>query len=138
MTDRVQIELPNSPLLAVDKAVKGFAKFAEFHQVPTRICQDVHLALDEIVSNLILHGYRDSEPHHIVVTISIDADFLEVELIDDAESFSVLDKEDPQTDLPLEQRPTGGLGIYLVKRLMDEVDYFLREDLNHLRLKKRL
>ena len=98
----------------------------------------MHLALDEIVSNIILHGYRDSEPHHIAVTLSLDAGFLEVELTDDAPSFNVLEKDDPRTDLPLEQRPTGGLGIYLVKRLMDEMDYFHRDDLNHLVLKKKL
>jgi len=137
MKDRIEILLPNSPL-AVDKAVRGFARFADLHEIPTRIQQDVHLALDEIISNLILHGYRDSEPHHIAVTISIDAGFLEVELIDDAPSFNVLETENPETDLPLDERPPGGLGIYLVKRLMDEIDYFRRDDLNHLLLKKRL
>jgi anti-sigma regulatory factor (Ser/Thr protein kinase) len=136
MTDKVHIDLPNSPL-AVDKAVRWFKEFAELQGIPTRIQQDMHLALDEVVSNIILYGYRDSEPHRIEVEFWIAGGCVCAEVIDDAESFNLMEREDPEIDVPLEERQIGGLGVYLVKKVMDEVIHTREGGLNRLILKKR-
>jgi serine/threonine-protein kinase RsbW len=59
-------------------------------------------------------------------------------VVDDGPEFDPLAVPDADTTLPLEERPIGGLGITLVRRLMDEAEYERREGRNRLRLRRRL
>lgn len=52
--------------------------------------------------------------------------------------FNPLEKEDPDITLPAEERGIGGLGIYMVKTMVDEVEYAYRDGCNHLTLRKKL
>ena len=62
----------------------------------------------------------------------------EIIIIDDANPYNILDKENPDTSLSFEDKPIGGLGIYLVKHLMTNIDYDYRDGKNHLLLTKSL
>ena len=62
----------------------------------------------------------------------------EVEVEDDGLCFNPLDAPEPDLTGPIEDRPIGGLGIYLVKNIMDELDYRRREGRNCLFMKKRV
>ena len=57
---------------------------------------------------------------------------------DSANPYNILDKENPDTSLSLEDKPIGGLGIYLVKHLMTNIDYDYRDGKNHILLTKSL
>lgn len=98
----------------------------------------MHLALDEILTNILSHGYDDENEHRIDVRIRLLDDLLEAEIVDDSRPFNILEGEDPDVSLSLEDKPTGGLGIYLVKRLMDRVEYHRQNDKNHLILRRNI
>ena len=113
-----------------------FDIFAKDNKIPTKAIHDVQLALDEIVTNIVEYGYDDDDKHFIDIKFILNEQSLKIIVIDDANPYNILDKENPDTSLSLEDKPIGGLGIYLVKRLMTNIDYDYRDGKNHLLLTK--
>lgn len=83
---------------------------------------DVLLAVDEATTNIIIHGYR-GRPGLIELEVSRADDALVIRLHDHAAPFDPTEVPPPDLTLPLDQRPVGGMGIYLMQQLMDEVTY---------------
>ena len=103
--------------------------------------QDVlafQLSLEEVVTNVINHGYRNGGEHRFAVTFSADGDRVTAIVADDAPAFNPLARPEVDINAPLEERPIGGLGIHLVKKLMDEVRYEHRDGRNILTLVRAL
>lgn len=99
----------------------------------------LQLALEEIVTNVINHGYTDGQPHTFTVALSSAApDRVTVVINDDAIAFDPLARAEVDTTLPLEDRPIGGLGVHLVKKLMDTAHYERRDGHNILTLERIL
>jgi len=98
---------------------------------------ELQVALEEVVSNVIKHGFRDGATHTFTVSLSADADFVTAVVTDDAPAFDPLARAEVDIAQPLEERPIGGLGIHLVRHLMDEVAYERREARNVLTLRRR-
>lgn len=98
----------------------------------------ITLALDELVTNVILHGYEDQAAHEIQVTLSRDADTVVVDLEDDARPFDPSQPVTVDTSAALQEREIGGLGLHLVQRTMDQLTYRRAAGRNHLRLRKQL
>ena len=133
-----RIELSSSRE-GLEELVRKFPRFARRHRLPLKVGKEIHLALDEIVTNIVHHGHGDDgDEHSIVVELLLADGVLQVEVIDDAPPFNMLSQQDPRTDLAIEERPIGGLGIYLVKQLMDEVRYTRQNGCNHLVLRRKL
>lgn len=127
------------------RLLQEFDRFAAAHPRLAEVRGDVALALDELVSNVVRHGYdhedeapEEHENHMILVGVAVEPHHLEVQIIDDAKCFSPLEVDQPDFGSSLEDRPMGGLGIYLVRSLMDEVEYRRCAGRNHLVLRKRL
>lgn len=112
--------------------------FAREHQVPDRAVQAADLALEEHLTNVLAYGYKDKAAHDIVVRLTIEGRWLELEVADDARPFNPLSRPAADTSLPLDQRPPGGLGIHLIRQFMDELDYRREADKNIFRMRKRL
>jgi serine/threonine-protein kinase RsbW len=94
---------------------------ARFQVAPEAISKLV-LAVDELVTNIIVHGY-EGQPGSIEIELrSIGAD-LQIRLIDQSPPFDPTRVPDPDTTLPLEERPLGGMGIYLARKIMDRMTY---------------
>ena len=115
-----------------------FDIFAKDNKIPEKAIHDVQLALDEIVTNTIEYGYEDDDKHLIDIKFTFNKESLKITIIDDANPYNILDKENPDTSLSLEDKPIGGLGIYLVKHLMTNIDYDYRDGKNHILLTKSL
>ena len=81
---------------------------------------DVLLAVDELTMNIVVHGYR-SQPGTIEVEMRTLGDGLEVRLRDQAPPFDPTLAPTPDTTLPLELRPPGGMGILLARHFMDSM-----------------
>ncbi len=81
---------------------------------------DVILAVNEAVTNIILHGYR-GQPGIVEIEVGREGDSLVVRLRDQAPPFDPNDVPPPDLTLPLEKRPLGGMGVYLTRQLMDKV-----------------
>jgi len=104
--------------------------------VPESTIHDLRLALDEIVSNVIRHGYGPDGAGEIEVTASFENDRVRIEVRDAAKPFNPLAFPEPNLSAPIEQRPRGGLGIFLVRKLMDRVDYTRDNGCNHVVLER--
>jgi anti-sigma regulatory factor (Ser/Thr protein kinase) len=99
---------------------------------------EMNLALDELFTNIISYGFQDQSEHFIRVNISADQDVLTVVLEDDGTAFNPVDRLSPEIPCTLDECKVGGLGIHLVKNLMDEVTYERRAGMNVLTLKKSI
>jgi anti-sigma regulatory factor (Ser/Thr protein kinase) len=97
---------------------------------------EINLALDELFTNIISYGFQDQADHLIRVRISADHGVLTVVLEDDGTAFNPLERIPPDLPCTLDECKVGGLGIHLVKNLMDEVTYERRAGTNVLTLKK--
>ena len=113
-------------------------RFAAAHRLPQAVHDDLYVALDEIVSNVIRYGRPPHGRPQITVTMAMERHVVEVAVIDDATPFNPLARPDSRTDQALVDRPIGGLGILFVKRLMDEVTYSRRAGRNRLVLRKKI
>jgi anti-sigma regulatory factor (Ser/Thr protein kinase) len=102
----------------------------------------VRLVLDEIVVNIVAHGYEDAgdtNHHDIDIHLELDdRDVLTIRVTDDAREYDPRTAPAPRFDLPIEERRKGGLGVHIVKAIMDTVDYRLVEGHNVLTLTKKL
>jgi serine/threonine-protein kinase RsbW len=113
-------------------------EFAAAHGLPPADVTAVHLVLDEIVVNVIRHGYDDDLEHHIDVRLTLEGPVLTIEVEDDGRPFNPLDAPPPDLSLSIEERPLGGLGIHIVRMSMDEMSYRREHDRNILTLRRAL
>ncbi len=111
--------------------------FAKASNLAGEFIADVNLALEEIASNIILYGYADKFEHWISVNLSLNSDGLIVEIIDDAGPFNPLEYPPPDISKPLEDRGIGGLGIHIVRNVMQDLEYRREQDKNILIMKKK-
>ena len=98
---------------------------------------DVRLAVDEAITNVIQHGYEGKEGLiHIRCEVSTREIVLVVE--DSAKPFNLSSVEEPRLSDSLEKRQIGGLGVYLIKKKMDQVTHEFKNGKNILTMKKRV
>lgn len=98
----------------------------------------VSLAIEELVTNCIKYAYDDAADHVIDIVLSIEGVALNMEVIDDGRAFNPLEAAAPDLSLPIDKRPIGGLGLYLLREFADEVVYERRDGTNRLTLTKRI
>jgi serine/threonine-protein kinase RsbW len=132
----LQIVLKNLPGER-QKVVQALEQFGRDHQLPANIIQAADLALEEHLTNLMTYGFADNREHQIEVRFTLGSQFV-IEVEDDGPPFNPLDVKEVDTTAPLEQRPIGGLGIHLMRRFMDEIEYRSEAGKNVLRMRKRL
>jgi polar amino acid transport system substrate-binding protein len=97
---------------------------------------DTQLAVEEAVTNVISHGYKKAGGE-IVVTFRISPDRVEVQIMDAAPRFDPLSVPEPELDSSIEEREIGGLGVFLIRNVMDETSYRYESGKNILVLIKR-
>ena len=114
-------------------------QFGELHEVQGRALYAMNLAVDELVTNAVLYGF-DKEPgnEQIVVEIAGRGDELRATISDTGREFDPRTIPPPNLDAPIEERALGGLGIHLVRSLMDSVDYRRAGEKNVLTVTKRI
>jgi serine/threonine-protein kinase RsbW len=98
---------------------------------------DLVLAADELATNSILHGYRGGNGI-VEVEVGCEGSSMVVRVLDHAPPFDPTKTPDPDTSLPLERRPKGGLGVYLSRELTDGLIYRRTSDGNEITIVKRL
>ena len=97
------------------------------------------LVIDELVSNLLKYGFSGEPNQRSYLKIELDDDCLEIELKDNGHRFNPLVQPEPNLlGQGLSERPVGGLGLYLVLRMMDETRYEWRQPWNCLTLRKKM
>ncbi len=105
-------------------------------QLPPKCRSELNLGLDELFTNIISYGFQDDSEHQIKFTLAKDDETLVVEIEDDGIPFNPLDAAKPEADQDLASINIGGLGIHLMKKMVDDIDYQRVEGKNKLILKK--
>jgi anti-sigma regulatory factor (Ser/Thr protein kinase) len=105
--------------------------------VPPGWAWQLHVIAEEVVVNVIQHGHCMPVREAIEVEVGLEGSEMEVTVADSGIPFNPLDAPVPDLGAGLAERKVGGLGVHLVRGLMDEVEYERSEGHNHLRLRKR-
>lgn len=126
--------------------MESVAEFRDFVENACRragandsVCFDLKLVVDEACSNIVVHGYEGLEPGPIAVSFVVDGDNIVITITDHAPPFDPRNAPMPKLDAPASERQPGGLGWYLIRELVDRIEYESgRERGNRLVLVKRL
>ncbi|MDD3037410.1 ATP-binding protein [Bacteroides sp.] len=97
---------------------------------------NINLALEEAIANIIMYAYPPQEQHDIILKVTITENQLIFLLTDNGLSFDPTQVEEVDLSLSIEERPIGGLGIFLIRSIMNEVSYQRLDGENHLIMKK--
>lgn len=109
----------------LEKIALKLEELSETWNLPPRVVMEINLALEELFSNVVFYAFSDGQEHLIRVDFTMpDPETIRLTIEDDGQPFNLLAKPDTDTiDLPLDERPIGGLGIHLVKEMMTNVEY---------------
>lgn len=134
MEFRLKNDLAEIQLLA-----EAVELFGEEKALPVKVIFQVNLALDELLTNTISYGYPEGGEHEILVRVTLPEDnFLLIEIRDDGFAFNPLESDEPDVDQDIDDRPIGGLGIHLVRQMVDEIEYIREDDENILVMRKHI
>ena len=122
----------------VARLLRFVEDFGRSRRLPDEVVFAVKVALEEVVSNIVGHGLGEGSGESVDIRTRLDATAWSFEVSDPGPPFSPLDRADPELDAPFEDRPAGGVGIFLVRRLVDELEYKRAGGRNVLTLRKRL
>ena len=121
----------------LDRIIAAVEDLGQRENWPPDLVFRVNLVLEEMGLNIMDHGLDDGL-HDIEITLTSDEDVLTIDIMDDGRPFDPLsDAPAPDLDAPIEDRRVGGLGVYLVRNMMDEMTYRREDDKNHLTLVTR-
>ncbi len=99
-------------------------------------CIKLNLVIEEMFTNILHYGFKDSNNHKIEIIVELDNNIFTATIIDDGIPFNPLNYRVQDLNAPLEKRRIGGLGIHLMKNIMDEHHYQRKDDKNILTIKK--
>ncbi len=112
--------------------------FLAGQNISEEVLYAVNLVIEEIVTNTIKYGYKGESGRFIDVDVSLQSNELTLEIIDEGPAFDPFSYVSPHEHLPLIERPIGGLGLSLVKNLMDTCAYRRDGERNVMFFTKRL
>ena len=133
--ETLEISLVND-LKEIARVAEQIDEFCVSRAIASEAAYAVNLALDEILTNTISYGYDDDEPHQIQISVRPEAEALVIVIVDDSAAFDLSNAPTPDIGASLEERPLGGLGLFLVHQMMDSVEYRREEGRNIVTLKK--
>ncbi len=84
---------------------------------------DIQLALDEVCTNTIIHGLKNDLSRTFQMVLQWDPGEIEIQIHESGELFNPLDFDDPNLENIMEEQSEGGLGLYFLRKLMDEADF---------------
>jgi sigma-B regulation protein RsbU (phosphoserine phosphatase) len=137
MSEALEIRFHNR-LSELDRLGQTLSEFSQQHGLAAKVTRDLNIALEEILTNIISYGYTDDREHVIRVRLDVQPGEVKAEVEDDGQPFNPLEASEVDTAKPLEERTIGGLGIHLVRKLMDGLEYQRQEGKNLFRMKKNL
>jgi len=120
----------------IQNVIEHFEGFGMENNFPFAVIQKFNIALDELLNNIISYGFKDENEHNIEVDIELRNLRLIITIKDDGIPFNPTKQNPPDTTLSMEDRNFGGLGIHLVKNLVDEFDYKRNTNRNIITLVK--
>jgi serine/threonine-protein kinase RsbW len=120
----------------IRRLVEELATFGRDNALPSEMMNDIRLVVEEIVTNIISYGYDDGKVHWIDLRVELKSGQVTVRIKDDGKPFDPTTDFKPDIETPFENRRIGGMGIYLIQKLMDEIHYEYENGNNVLVIKK--
>lgn len=134
MTERLFLRIPpnHNQLEQIPAAVE---EFAERDNWPPDLVFKLNLVLEELGVNIVNYSGATGE---IEISLASDGETVTIEIADNGRPFNPLAELDtPDISAPLGDRPIGGLGVHLVRSMMDELSYSREDGMNRLAMTKR-
>lgn len=119
-----------------EEIINAILRSEEVVSLPSQ-AYTIHLVVEEIVLNIVDYAYEadDEANGYLEVRLALDNGVFSIEFRDHGRPFNPLEQTAPDTDMPLEERKIGGLGIFLCKEMMDESNYRYENEENILSFK---
>ena len=108
------------------------------HGFPSKVLHDIQLAVEEHLTNILHYAFADQTDHKIAIRLLVDDSDFRIEVEEDGRPFNPLAHPTPDLSQPLDARPIGGLGIHMIKKSMDRLEYRRVADKNVLTMVKNL
>jgi len=121
------------------------------NNLPSELTMNLSLAIEEAVANIILYGFeekktsstlssqnKNAKSGEIEISFNIENNMLVFTIIDEGKKFDITLMENPDTALLAEERPVGGLGIFIIKQIMNEIEYRRENGKNILTMSKKI
>lgn len=132
--------------LTIPATVENIEKVTEFVNrqlqeinCPSKVQMQIDTSIDELFGNIAHYAYRpETGPATVRVEVTDSPISVIVTFIDHGVPYDPLKKDDPDISLSAEERAIGGLGIFIVKKTMDEITYEYKDGQNILRIRKDL
>ena len=122
----------------ISRLSKFISDIATTRELDEDLAMNINLAMEEAVTNSIMYAYPEGTRGEIEVEARVDDNTIEFTISDNGMEFDPTARPEPDINARAEERPIGGLGIFLVKNIMDSVSYTREKNTNILRLIKKL
>lgn len=113
-------------------------ELADKWQLPHALALNINLVIEEALTNIIFYAFPDKGKHQIKISVMLSNNLLTIKIADDGIAFNPLSQQQPDITLTAEQRPVGGLGIFLISQIMDTMHYTRQKNQNILKLNKSI
>lgn len=120
--DNLSIKIQNT-IEAISIVLEQFETFGKKNEIPDSIIKKFSVVCDEVLNNIISYGFDDKKDHVVQVDIILEGEQLIFTFTDDGSPFNPFNQDPPNTELSMEEREIGGLGIHLVRNMVDEYNY---------------
>ncbi len=137
MKNRLSIVLEND-LSEIKRLAHQIDDFGKVHGLSLDVLYAVNLVLDEVITNTISYGYNDRKKHAIHIQLQLIGNELRIEVEDDGRPFNPLEVPEFNPTKSLEERAIGGVGIFLVRKMMDHLEYHRQQNKNLLVMKRKV
>jgi len=96
------------------------------------------LAVEEVCANLMIHSH-DCDPHSfLLLNVHLNAETIIFEITDSGKAFNLIEYKSPEVNSVMKERRKGGLGLLLVRKIMDKIEFETNHSINTCRLIKKL
>ncbi len=134
MRERLRFKIDNDygEIKILTRSVRTFLASIN---ISSKTIYKVDLILEEMITNIIKYGYDDDKIHQIEVNLNITAEYIRIRIIDDGNEFDSVMSPNPDINIPLEKMKIGGLGIFIIKNISNNIKYKRHKKKNVLRVK---
>ena len=137
MNEPLRLVIKNS-FEEIARASETVTQWLEARKIAPAASYLANLAIEELVTNCIKYGYEDKSEHDIEINLSVADAQMALMVSDDGHAFNPLEAPEPDINLPIEERPVGGLGLHLLRKLADKIEYERHQGHNRVTILKRL
>jgi len=136
MQKHKQLKIRND-ISELNRVVAFLDELEEKWKFPAHLKSSINLVLEEALTNIIFYAFDKNTENEITIELETEGNQLEIILTDSGKPYDPTQQKEPDINLSAEDRPIGGLGIFLIKQMMDQVSYQRIDNTNQLSMVKK-